>query len=151
MDTIICTDGSCAEGTMNGGSAALITTGSARNPVILEELTKKGAKYTSSYDEERAAMFLALEWIRDNNASTDTIICSDSQSLLTAITNNSRDTEDIRTLLASFKGKIVLHWVPSHVNIPGNEMADRAAKGIAVKNSETKDIAVSYNAAKALI
>ena len=151
VDTIIYTDGSCAEGTMNGGCAAMITTGSARNPVTLEELKKKGAKYTCSYDEERAAMYLALEWIRDNNASTDTIICSDSQSLLTAIANNSRDTEDIRKLLDSFKGKTVLQWVPSHVNIPGNEMADRAAKGIAEMNFEPNDTAVSYNAAKALI
>ena len=45
-DTVIYTDGSCKDGTENGGAAAFVTTGSARSPIELEVLTKKGSRYT---------------------------------------------------------------------------------------------------------
>ena len=41
IDTTIYTDGSCYEGTTEGGSAAVITTGSARCPVVLETSKRK--------------------------------------------------------------------------------------------------------------
>ena len=66
-DTVIYTDGSCKDGTENGGAAAVITTGSARNPIELEVLLKKGSKYTCSYEEEKSAMNLALDWMLENN------------------------------------------------------------------------------------
>ena len=55
-DTTIYTDGSCTAGTDDGGSAAVVTTGSARNPVVIERIVKKGGKFTYSYKEEQAAM-----------------------------------------------------------------------------------------------
>ena len=55
-DTVIYTDGSCKDGTEDGGAAAVVTTGSARYPIELEVLQKKGSRYTCSYDEEKAAI-----------------------------------------------------------------------------------------------
>ena len=149
-DTVIYTDGSCKDGTENGGAAAVITTGSARNPIELEVLTKKGARYTCSYDEEKSAMNLALDWMLENNRSSDTIICSDSLSLLTSIDSRQPNVRDLIEKLQQLKGRTTLQWVPSHSNIPGNEMADRYAKEVA-QNGEPQTTPLSYNAARAMI
>ena len=148
-DTVLYTDGSCTGGTEDGGAAVIVTTGTASNPVVLEEIKKRGSKWTCSYNEEKAAMEAAVEWIRDNNKSSDTLICSDSKALLTAIHNETSDTADIRKILEECKGNNSLQWVPAHVKIPGNELADRAAKDAA--KLAGKDKPVNFNAARAII
>ena len=149
-DTVIYTDGSCKDGTENGGAAAVITTGSARNPIELEVLKRKGAKFTCSYDEEKNAMNLALDWIIENNRSSDTIICTDSLSLLTSIESRQSNVKDLIEKLQQLKGRTIIQWVPSHSNIPGNELADRYAKEIA-QDGEPPVIPLSYNTARAII
>ena len=85
VHTVIYTDGSCKGGTEEGGAAAVITTGTAANPVVIETIMKKGGKYTCSYQEERSAMREALKWMLVNQKYDDTVVCSDSQALLTSI------------------------------------------------------------------
>jgi ribonuclease HI len=150
VDTVIYTDGSCKGGTEEGGAAAIITTGSARNPIVLETLQKKGCRYTCSYDEERAAMLLAINWMIENSRSTDAVICTDSQALVRALENNTPDTREIREILSGLKGKVVIQWVPAHCNVPGNELADLSAKEIA-RTGEPADTPVSYNTSIAII
>ena len=106
----------------------MVTTGSARYPGVLETLQRKGADYTCSYEEEKQAMLLALKWTLKENRFTDTVICTDSKSLLQAIQNYSPELSEIHDLLSSLVGRMTLQWVPSHSNIPGNELADKAAK-----------------------
>ena len=82
----------------------------------------------------------------------DTVVCTDSQALLTSIESMSPDTQDIRNILDSLHGKTHLHWIPSHSNIPGNEYADRAAKEAAkLPEPEESPIPVSYGVAKAVV
>lgn len=60
-----------------------------------------------------------------------TVICTDSLSTLTAITNTKNKTPIIVTIrdkLIKNQGNIKLLWVPGHVGIKGNEDADAAAK-----------------------
>ena len=76
IGTTIYTDGSCKGGTEDGGAAAVITTGTAANPVVIETIKKKGSKFTCSYDEEKAALMEALKWMEVNQKYDDTIICS---------------------------------------------------------------------------
>ena len=123
-DTVIYTDGSCKDGTENGGAAAVIKTGSARSPIELEVLTKKGSRYTCSYDEEHAAMNLALDWMIENSRSTDAVICTDSQSLVIAIESRQSNIMDILEKLQQLKGRVFIQWIPGHSNIPGNDLAD---------------------------
>ncbi|KAL5260810.1 hypothetical protein ACHWQZ_G006745 [Mnemiopsis leidyi] len=149
-DTAIYTDDLCKDGTDNGGAAALITTGSARNPIELEVLKRKGAKYTCSYDEEKNAMNLALDWTLEHNRSSDTLICSDSLSLITSIENRQSNVREIIEKLQQLKGRTIIQWVPSHSNIPGNELADKYAKEIA-QDGEPPVTPLSYNAARAII
>ena len=149
-DTVIYTDGSCKDGIENGGAAAVITTGSARFPIELEVLTKKGGRYTCSYDEEQAAMNLALDWMLENSRSTDVVICTDSQSLVIAIESRQSNVREIIEKLQQMKGKVVIQWIPGHSNIPGNELADKYAKEVA-QNGEAAVSPLSYNTAKAII
>ena len=44
-----------------------------------------------------------------------------------------------------------IHWVPSHINIPGNEMADKAAKDAAKMDSEEGPVPVSFEVARAIV
>jgi ribonuclease HI len=69
IDTVIYTDGSCKGDIENVGAAAIIA-GKARNPIVLDTLQKKGCRYTCSYDEERSARLLALDWMVENSRST---------------------------------------------------------------------------------
>ena len=150
VDTIIYTDGSCKDGTEEGGSAAVVTTGSARHPVEILTIQKKGAKYTCSFEEEKQAMILALKWTAEENNVNHTVICSDSQSLLININSESPDLRSIFDLLNSIKGSVTFQWVPSHINVPGNELADQAAKG-AARLTNNEQHAITYGTAKALI
>ena len=46
------------------------------------------------------------------------LICSDSQSLLKAIANESEETYEVRAKLMQVKGDVVIQWVPGHMDIP---------------------------------
>ena len=52
-DFIIYTDGSASEGMHDGGAAAVITTGPADHPTVVDTLRQRGRAITSSYEEER--------------------------------------------------------------------------------------------------
>ncbi len=58
---IIYTDGSATAGTLSGGAATVVTGGDPTNPTTPLTKQQRGAAFTSSYDEEKAAMRLALE------------------------------------------------------------------------------------------
>ncbi len=80
---IIYTDGSATAGTLSGGAVVVVTEGDPANPMTLFTKQQRGTTITSSYDEEKVAMRMALEWFSPYHAAA--VICTDSQSLLTAI------------------------------------------------------------------
>ncbi len=56
-------DGLATAGTQNGGAGMVVTEGDPFNsPPLLAKQTREAA-ITSSYDEEKAAMPMALEWL----------------------------------------------------------------------------------------
>ena len=61
---------------------------------------------------------LALEWIAQNRPHGTSVVCSDSQSLLKAISNASDDSLLIRRMLSGSSGRVVLQWIPGHVDVP---------------------------------
>lgn len=85
---------------------------------------------------ELVAIATALQYCVDlRKTPTSITICSDSQAALKAIQSPlpSRPdiTLEIRLLLQQLKVKgspVTLQWVPAHVGLHGNEMADAAAK-----------------------
>ena len=126
-DIIIYTDGSCTGGIKDGGAAAVMTGGTFLNPTRLEVIEKKGRVHTCSYEEEKRAMLLGINWLKDKEFE-QVSFCTDSLSLLQAIENYSHDTAEIRELLPKVCDHANLMYVPGHRDIPGNEMADEHAK-----------------------
>ncbi len=84
----------------------VVTEGDPDNPTTLLSKQQRGAAFTSSYDEEKAAMRMALEWLLPSHATA--AICTDSQSLLKAIQSGSADTTDLRRMLNKRAGKTTL-------------------------------------------
>ncbi len=79
------------------------TEGDPANPTTLLMKQKHRAAFTTSYDEEKAAMRMALEWLLPSHEAS--AICTDSQSLLKAIQSGSADTTDLRRMLKKRAGK----------------------------------------------
>ena len=125
----IYTDGSCTDGLRLGGAAAVITTGSAYDPICSDISSSRGNAITCSYEEEKRAMSLALNWLAEHRSSISrAAILTDSLSLIQAMSNDSLDTQDLRDGFASTHIDLLLKFVPGHKDIPGNEMADKHAK-----------------------
>ncbi len=146
----IYTDGSATGGTTAGGAAMVATVGGPADPVIIHTSKAREAELTSSYEEEKAALLLALDWARANCPTERISICSGSQALLKAIQSGAHDTQSIRQRLDNREGSTTLIWVPGHKGIPGNEAADKLAKA-AVTATDTPPRPISFATAKALI
>ena len=100
VHTVIYTNGSCKEEWRRVvPTVAVITAGTAANPVVIETTMKKGGQYTCSYEEDRPAIREALKLMLVSQKCNDTAVCSDSQALLTSIESWSPETQDIRDML----------------------------------------------------
>ena len=74
----IYTEGSAESGYKNGGSAAVVTSCPATDPVKITFITYNGRHLTSSYETEVTAMLLAVGWIKNRENQGPSIICTDS-------------------------------------------------------------------------
>jgi len=89
---------------------------------------------SSIYAAELTAITEAVLWILDNDDHKNIVIFSDSLSVLTSIKeNNSTSRPDLfNKLMIHLRNlkhdNVTLAWIPSHVDIKGNERADRLAK-----------------------
>lgn len=127
-----------------GHSLAIYTDGS-KTPtgdtgaafVVPELRISKGFRlpdHVSVFTCELTAILMALFWVEDFRPNRATIF-TDSLSSLQAMINVGRHSKKLIfeilrmcTLLYNSGTAINFIWIPSHVGISGNEMADRAAK-----------------------
>ena len=104
-------------------------------PSIRHTQTYKLNEHLSIYTAELIAIQQALNWIIDNKPPKAAII-TDSLSALTSIktghSNTRKDiTDHLQILISQALNEginLILDWCPSHCNITGNELADKAAK-----------------------
>jgi ribonuclease HI len=148
--TTIYTDGSASGGTTDGGSAVVITTGTAEEFREVAVLRCRSAGITSSFEEEREALRLAAEWINANDPPPPVLVCSDSQSALSALAAGSSEMSEVRQLLDSAPTLVHLQWIPGHCDLPGNDRADEEAKRAAASTDQGQR-PVTLASARALV
>ena len=147
-DITIYTDGSADGGCRQGGSAAVITSGDAEDPVKLHVIRTKGAAYTTSCEEECQALKDAIDWAAIQNPDR-ILICTDSQSNCHALMGFGEETNTLREKIMSCPSDIIIQWIPGHSDIPGNDMADYEANMATKEAGEGRPI--SWAAAKTIV
>jgi len=128
----IYTDGSVNPCTGRSGAAATSTQGG-------DTQLARASDFSSSLTVELIAILLAVQSYRDR----DIVIHTDSVNAITHIKKQSTDSQTavqiqdriVQRSRASLT--TILHWVPSHVGVPGNEHADRAANRAAFLHDVT--------------
>ena len=102
--------------------------------------------------EVLAIKMCAEELLRRGVEGRRVSICCDSRAALGALDScrvSSRLTLECREALDNLgrnNNIVVLYWVPAHVGIEGNEIADRAAKGGTTLASPTEAVGVPWAA-----
>ena len=101
----------------------------AEAPEVIHTIRRKGARYTCSYEEELDGMLTAAVWISLNcTKDSSVMICTDSQSLCMALESFNVETSPIRSALHNRVSPVTIQWIPGHSDVPGNDLADEAAK-----------------------
>ncbi|KAF0303168.1 RNA-directed DNA polymerase from mobile element jockey [Amphibalanus amphitrite] len=133
--TWLWSDGSAADGVLNGGGGATII---SPNGDIREVRVAAGA-LCSSTRAELFALRAALEELLNmdgRDTSLPTVVCTDSMAALALLRSGPAAQRtplaaDIWRLLAALTEggqPVTMQWVPAHCGLPGNERADALAR-----------------------
>jgi ribonuclease HI len=99
-------------------------------------------------DAELFAIIQALEFALAFRGKEGIYIFCDSQAAIRKVeTGYSYYSYRARNLIARLasRSRVYIYWVPSHVGVLGNEMADKLAKLSLTKKPRPKDIFVSIS------
>ena len=100
---------------------------------------------------ELAAIVLALEWLHINLTTTEVVILSDSYSALQSLEKENNECNLVREILHKLQClkmkriSVSFEWIPAHVGIHGNEIADTLAKNATKRKAIDFEIKLSKN------
>ena len=145
------TDGSATSGTMNGGSGVEIKITESGDRI---EISEPAGKLCTSYGAEMRAFWLAVTWAKENRHRLGLAqrihIFSDSKSGLQRLDSGPTKQKDwigariwkVLSDPALADAKFLLHYVPAHTGLPGNEAADALAN--AGRAKDQRDIPIDH-------
>ena len=98
-------------------------------------MSRRLSEGVSVFTAELMAIVWALEWVEEVQPG-QVVVCSDSAAVLMTLGEGKlgvRSDLVVELLVLLYKiekagGEVVFLWVPSHVGVEGNEVADGAAK-----------------------
>ncbi|KAK7107380.1 hypothetical protein V1264_015318 [Littorina saxatilis] len=148
--THVSTDGSADQAVRSGGSGIYI-----KYPGVREEehISLATGLYSTNFKAEAVALQTGAAHIEHSPLSSNNVVFfSDAKSVLQALdTARDKELNDLSSALTSpcRAHTVVLQWVPSHCNIPGNEAADTLAKEGTTKDQN--DRSTTFKEAKTII
>lgn len=126
-------------------------------PEFKVNISLKLSNNLSVYTAEITAIIIALQWVEQVRPNK-VVICSDSSSALVSIANSKSDREDLITeiYLSLYRLKeigVVVYfcWVPSHIGVSGNEVADKLAKEALNKQEVEVHVPLGKREAKSIL
>ena len=126
--TRVFTDGSAEEAVRNGGGGVYIEHQNGQRT----SATVPTGEVSTNFRAEQSAVLLAANALLSGNTGTNVVFLCDCQSVLESLQSlpNDKLSSDIQRALSrlSEKCSVVMQWIPSHCQIPGNEEADKQAK-----------------------
>ncbi len=109
-------------------------------PEFDKGFVKRISNRLSVYNAEMTAIIISLQWVEEVNP-LNAVICSDFAAAVQSIKTGQTVREDLLTEfyvmllnLQQFGPDVHFWWVPAHVGIEGNEMAQKLAKSAVNKN-----------------
>ncbi|UYV79530.1 hypothetical protein LAZ67_17003027 [Cordylochernes scorpioides] len=138
FDITIYTDGSQLETGLSGSGIAIY------KDKILEKICLSHPRHLSVYKSELSAIDTALKDININSPSK-IIIYSDSRAAIYTLQSCFSSQEPLLKSIAKSVNRlpanssVTVQWLPAHVGIPGNELADSLAKAGALGLPEARE------------
>ncbi|UYV67910.1 hypothetical protein LAZ67_5002472 [Cordylochernes scorpioides] len=138
FDITIYTDGSQLETGLSGSGIAIY------KDKILEKISLSHPRHLSVYKSELSAIDTALKDININSPSK-IIIYSDSRAAIYTLQSCFSSQEPLLKSIAKSVNRlpanssVTVQWLPAHVGIPGNELADSLAKAGALRLPEARE------------
>lgn len=153
--TVIYSDGSRKENSMSTGCSYYI-------PEEEMEYTLSIDKRCSNFTAEAVAILKALQLMKNRRIKNNIIIYTDALSVIQAVRNNKigayvnsyileirKKYFDLMKKEYRKNKRIIICWVPAHIGIKGNEIADELAKE-ATMEEKTREIEVPMEDLKCL-
>ncbi|KAI2647286.1 Ribonuclease H1 [Labeo rohita] len=126
-------------------------------PIFKIRISLKLPDDLSVYTAELTAIIVGLQWVEEVRPSK-VIICSDSSSALISLIHARSDREDLlmEIYLSLYRLKeagIIVYfcWVPAHVGVSGNEVADKLAKKALDKREVDVQVPMGKKEAKSVL